>query len=214
MCGRYFLDTLPELLAEQFRSHKHPVYQVSYNIAPSQPVLAFRRHGPSDEWASLSWGLVPSWSRDPKMGVRSINARAETAADKPMFRQAMRHRRCVVPASGYYEWQKSGDRKTPYAIVPTEDPALGFAAIWEHHTDAEARVLESVAILTTTPTAALAEIHDRMPVMLRRDHYRRWIDGENIGELLTSGYAPVRAYVVSNAVGNVRNNSPALIAPR
>lgn len=216
MCGRYFLDTLPELLAEQFRTHKHPVYQVSYNIAPTSRVLALRTHGVELEWANLSWGLVPSWSRDPKAGVKSINARAETAAEKPMFRSALKARRCIVPASGYYEWQKHDGGKTPFAIVPTEQAALAFAGIWEHHTDRDGVVIESVAILTAEPTPALAYIHDRMPIMLQPEQYAIWLgEDPTPARALLTGHlgVPVKPYVVSSAVGNVRNNYPGLIAP-
>ncbi len=210
------MDTLPELLAEQFRTHKHPVYQVSYNIAPSNSVPVVRRHGADCEWANLSWGLVPSWSRDRVTAVRSINARAETAAQKPMFRGALKYRRCIVPASGYYEWQKHETGKTPFAIVPTEPVAFAFAGIWEHHVDASGLVLESVAILTCTPTEPLAAIHDRMPVMLDTNDYDIWLGGDSVSAQLLLKKVPgvsTRAFAVSNAVGNVRNNSPSLIEP-
>lgn len=215
MCGRYFLDTLPELLAEQFRVHKYPVYAASYNIAPTQPALAVRRHGEDNEWAWLRWGLVPHWAKDLSIGARTLNARGESLAEKPAFRGAFRYRRCIVPASGFFEWQTTPTGKQPYAIVPTDLPCFGFAGLWEHWTSPDGSVVESVAVVTTGANALMAPIHDRMPVILAPEDYERWMTAAPAdAQTLIQPFADerMRAYQVSKAVGNVRNNSAALIA--
>ena len=215
MCGRYFLDTLPELLAGQFRVHKDPVYAASYNIAPTQPALAVRRHGEDNEWAWLRWGLVPHWAKDLSIGARTLNARGESLAEKPAFRAAFRYRRCIVPASGFFEWQTTPTGKQPYAIVPTDLPCFGFAGLWEHWTSPDGSVVESVAVVTTGANELMAPIHDRMPVILAQEDYERWMPAAPAAaQTLIQPFADerMRAYPVSKAVGNVRNNSAALIA--
>ncbi|MBK8069972.1 MAG: SOS response-associated peptidase [Rhodanobacteraceae bacterium] len=215
MCGRYFLDTLPELLAGQFRVHKYPVYSASYNIAPTQAALAVRRQGDDNEWALLRWGLVPHWAKDLSIGARTLNARGESVAEKPAFRGAFRYRRCIVPASGFYEWQATPGGKQPFAIVPTDLPCFGFAGLWEHWTSPDGSVIESVAVVTTAANALMAPIHDRMPVILAPEDYERWMSASAAdAQTLIQPCADrrMRAYPVSRAVGNVRNNSAALIA--
>ncbi len=216
MCGRYFLDTLPELLAEQFRMHKYPVYPVSYNIAPTQPTLILRRHGDEDEWAWVRWGLVPHWAKDLGIGARMINARGETVAEKPAFRAAFRHRRCIVPASGFYEWRAQPGGKQPFAIVPTDAACFGLAGLWEHWTAPDGSVVETSSVLTTTPNELMATIHDRMPVILDPTDYAAWMQSppaEAAGLIRPFPAQRMRAYPVSKAVGNVRNNSPELVVP-
>lgn len=217
MCGRYFLDTLPELLAQQFRMHKYPVYSASYNIAPTQPNLILRQHGADLEWAWVRWGLIPHWAKDPGMAAKMVNARAETVADKPAFRGAFRYRRCIIPASGFFEWQATAAGKQPYAIVPTDLPSFGLAGLWEHWTAADGSVVETSTILTTSPNALMATLHDRMPVILDSADYATWIEAtpaQAQGLLLPFPSERMRAYPVAKAVGNVRNNTPELIAER
>lgn len=214
MCGRYFLDTLPELLAGQFRVHKYPVYAASYNIAPTQPALAVRRRSDENEWALLRWGLVPHWAKDLSIGARTLNARGESVAEKPAFRGAFRYRRCIVPASGFFEWQNTPSGKQPYAIVPTDLPCFGFAGVWEHWTSPDGSVVESVAVVTTGANALMTPIHDRMPVILAPEDYETWMTAAPaVAQALIQPYPDqrMRAYPVSKAVGNVRNNSAALI---
>ncbi|MCP5475742.1 MAG: SOS response-associated peptidase [Lysobacterales bacterium] len=216
MCGRYFLDTLPELLAQQFRMHKYPVYTASHNIAPTQPMLVLRAHGEDNEWAWLRWGLIPHWAKDVSIGAKLINARGETVAEKPAFRGAFKYRRCIVPASGFYEWKPGAKGKQPYAIVPEDDPCFGFAGLWEHWTAADGSVLETGSVLTTSANALMAPIHERMPVILQQDAYQSWIHGDPAEVKALIRPWPdggMRAYPVSRAVGNVRNNSPQLIEP-
>lgn len=216
MCGRYFIDTLPALLAEQFRVHKYPVYTATYNLAPTQNSLIMRANGDELEWANVRWGLVPHWSKDAKSGAKMINARGETVIDKPAFRGAFRYRRCVIPASGFFEWQMRLDGKQPFAIVPADLPAFGFAGLFEHWTAADGSVLETACVLTTTPNALMANIHDRMPVVLDPGDYERWIraPAADAQHLIAPFPAErMRAYPVAHAVGNTRNNSCELILP-
>jgi len=216
MCGRYFIDTLPELLAEQFRVHKYPVYAATWNLAPTQSSLIVRANGDELEWANARWGLVPHWSKDAKSGAKMINARGEGVADKPAFRGAFKYRRCIVPASGFFEWQTRVDGKQPYAIVPTDLPCFGFAGLYEHWTTPDGALLETACVLTTTPNSLMANIHDRMPVILDSADYERWIrapaaDAQSL--IMPFPAERMRAFAVDRAVGNVRNNHCELIRP-
>lgn len=217
MCGRYFLDTLPELLMEQFRTHKYPVYSASWNIAPTQSAPVLRDLGEGPEWGSLRWGLVPHWAKEMSIGNRLINARAETVAEKPAFRAAFRQRRCIVPAHGFYEWTTTaGGQRQPLAIVPAELPCFGFAGLWERWQPAEGAALETYTILTTQANALMARIHDRMPVILDPSHYAQWLRPGPLRELDFQAPYPaeaMQAWPVSTAVGNPRNNEARLIEP-
>jgi putative SOS response-associated peptidase YedK len=157
-----------------------------YNVAPGQPVLAVRVEpgGPAAGGrmpVMLQWGLVPSWSKDPAIGNRLINARSETAAEKPSFRAAWKRRRCLLPADAYYEWRKAakGQPRQPFAFGLREGRPMGLAGLWEHWEGGDGSVLETCSILTTTPNAPAAKVHDRMPVILDPADYERWLDPEN-----------------------------------
>ncbi|MBI1337399.1 MAG: hypothetical protein GC164_10605 [Phycisphaera sp.] len=188
MCGRFALKAQAAILAEKFGlTHVHEVLAAlyaRYNIAPSQQVLAIRNTadgGRSREPALLRWGLVPSWADDITIGNRMANARSETAADKPAFRGAMRHRRCLVPADCFYEWQKpdavgKGGRKQPYMVRMRSGEPFALAGIWETWQDADGNELETCAVLTTRPNQLMHSIHDRMPVILHDRDYDRWLD--------------------------------------
>ncbi len=168
----------PEVLAEAFRLDATPDLQPRYNVAPSQGVACVRAGLPSRkrEAVTLRWGLLPSWAKDPAMGMKFINARAETVAEKPSFRQPFRERRCLVPADGYYEWKREGSRKQPYHIRLNSERPFAFAGLWDRWTGADGQTIESCAILTTTPNERLASIHDRMPVILPPVAYEPWLD--------------------------------------
>ena len=178
MCGRYTLTCTPEVLAEAFRLEAAPDHQPRYNVAPSQAVVCVREAPPARirEAVTLRWGLVPSWAGDPAMGMKLINARAETVAEKPSFRKPFRERRCLVPADGYYEWKREGSRKQPYHIRLNSERPFAFAGLWDRWTGADGKTIESCAILTTTPNERLASIHDRMPVILPPVAYEPWLD--------------------------------------
>lgn len=178
MCGRYTLTCTPEVLAEEFQLAVTPDLQARYNISPSQGVACVRMQPQmrKREAVALRWGLIPSWTRDPAMGMKLINARAETVAEKPSFRKPFRERRCLVLADGYYEWKREGIRKQPYHIRLNSERPFALAGLWDRWTGADGNIIESCAILTTTPNERLVSIHDRMPVILQPSAYEPWLD--------------------------------------
>ena len=192
-----------------------------FNIAPTQSVAIVRNRpgreltiirradGSAErELASVRWGLIPAWAKDPAIGNKMINARAEGVSDKPSFRAAFRSRRCIVPASGFYEWQRQGrGPKQPYLIQRKDGEPLGFAGLWERwHDRASGEVIETCTIITCAPNELLAELHDRMPVILDPADYDRWLDpsARRRGAL-----APVPGRVARGGAGSTRVNSPA-----
>src|SRR2546426_5201521 len=178
MCGRFTLTSTPEALAERFGLDSTPSCAPRYNIAPGQDVLAVRAQRGGSRGADLvRWDLVPAWS-DPASARASllINARSETAAQRPAFRDAFRARRCIVPASGFYEWAERGDYRQPYWIAPADRAPLGIAALWERWIAPDGARLESCALLTTAANARIAELHARMPAILAPEAYAAWLD--------------------------------------
>ena len=178
MCGRFTLFEADKILSKEFGVSGFPPLSPRYNIAPSQPVAAVRAApaGAGRELALLRWGLIPSWSKDPAIGNRLINARAETAREKPSFRNAFRRHRCLIPASGFYEWQRQERGKQPYFVRMRDGRPFAFAGLWDRWESTDEGVIETCTILTTAPNAVLAPIHDRMPVILPPAEYARWLD--------------------------------------
>lgn len=178
MCGRYTLTCTPEVIAEEFRLEAVPDLHPRYNVAPSQWVACVRAglHARKREAVTMRWGLIPAWARDPAMGMKLINARAETVAEKPSFQKPFRQRRCLVLADGYYEWKREGARKQPYFIRLKDERPFAFAGLWDRWKNEDGKTIESCAILTTTPNERLASIHDRMPVILPSVAYEPWLD--------------------------------------
>lgn len=220
MCGRFTLRVSPEQIAALFSVEQMPPLAPRYNIAPTQPVLAIRDSyaGNGREATFLNWGLIPSWSTDPGIGSRMINARAETAAEKPSFRAAFKYRRCLIPADGFYEWQKVAGGKQPQLIGMKDGSPFGFAGLWEHW-EREGSVIESCTILTTEPNDLLASVHNRMPVILHPEDYEEWLDrtiqkADPLLHLLRPFPAEQMSYrPVSTHVNNPRNEDPACVAP-
>ena len=192
-----------------------------YNIAPTQAVPVIRQNAkePRRELSLVRWGLVPSWSKDISGAARMINARAETADKLPAFRDALRFRRCLVPADGFYEWKKSGKGKQPYCFEVHDGNLFAFAGLWERWKDPAGKILETCAILTTAPNAVTAAVHDRMPVILNQEGYGLWLDPEmndarTVAELLKPyGASLMRSYPVSSRVNRVANDDEACTAP-
>jgi putative SOS response-associated peptidase YedK len=214
MCSRYFLDADGNVIAYTFNVPVHDRIRKRFNIAPTQeaPVIRVDESG-GREVAMLRWGLVPSWSKDAAAGTRMINARSESAAEKPYFRNAFRSRRCVVPATGFFEWKGEPGRKQPFAITAADQPLFAFAGLWESWHDRskpDAPALETFTILTTEPNEAVAAIHDRMPVILPADRVQDWLTAPAAAaQALLAPYAgPVAIRAVSKLVGNPRNDSP------
>lgn len=221
MCGRFALTASPEEIAQQLALSSAPPLAPRYNIAPSQPVLAVRENRDSHqrELVFLHWGLIPSWAKDPSIGYKMINARSETAAEKPSFRNALKYRRCLVPISGFYEWQKVGKGKQPHYIHRTDEQLLAVAGLWEHWQSADGSEIESCTLLTTTPNELMRPLHDRMPVILHPDDYDLWLDPQTVKtEPLLPLLRPfpaeyMTAYPVSTLVNSPINESPNCILP-
>jgi putative SOS response-associated peptidase YedK len=223
MCGRFTLSQTGEALAEVFELADVPTVAPRYNIAPTQPVGVVRSAPASGlvarEFTYLSWGLVPSWSKDPKMGARLINARAETVAEKPSFRAAFKRRRCLVIADGFYEWKRTQKSKQPYYFQLKDHQPFGFAGLWEHWEDGNGDVIESCTMITTEANGVLSPIHDRMPVILDPAGYELWLNptietDPRLHDLLRP-YAEeaMESYPVSASVNNPRHETADCIQP-
>jgi putative SOS response-associated peptidase YedK len=219
MCGRYTLKTPVEELAEEFGFEASSVeLPPNYNVAPTQEVAAILEEDGKRRLELLRWGLIPSWADDPSIGSRMINARSETAPEKPSFRRAFRERRCLIPADGFYEWQRTNGAKQPYYIRMKEGRPFAFAGLWESWKDDGGPEIRSCTILTTKPNALAAEIHDRMPVILPAGSYDAWLDPETGRDELYGLLAPypedeMEAYPVSRFVNSPQNNDPRCIEP-
>ena len=221
MCGRFTLFDSSDSLAERFGLGEGTSLSPRYNIAPAQAVTVVRI--PAEravrELVLLRWGLVPSWAKDPSVGYRMINARAETAAEKPAFRAAVRRRRCLVPADGFYEWKHAGGRKQPYYVRMRDGGTFAFAGIYEFWKGEGGDMIESCALLTTGPNELLEPIHDRMPVIIPPRDYDLWLSPKvQDPSALAPLFAPypageMTAYPVRTLVNNPKMNEPALIEP-
>lgn len=243
MCGRYASIKAPTDLADEFRAvdATDGAAQPDYNVAPTKQIVAVvQRHprdadGPPDPDTTertlrlVRWGLVPSWAKDPKAGARMINARSETAAEKPAFKRAMQARRCLVPADGWYEWQRGPEHKQPYYTHYADGSSLAMAGIWEYwkpKEDPEGAYpdgLVTASVLTTSAVGVLAQVHDRMPLLLPPSAWDAWLDPDvgaddaSVAALLAPpsdelvGALELRP--VSPKVNSVRNNGPELLEP-
>ena len=221
MCGRYTLSSSGETVAEAFDLSEVPQLRPRFNIAPTQEVAAVRRmEGGADRRLDfLRWGLIPFWAKDPGIGNRMINARSETASEKPSFRNAIKKRRCLVVADGFYEWKKMAEGpKQPFHIRMKGGRPFAFAGLWEHW-EGEGEVIDSCTLLTTRPNPLTAEVHDRMPVILPEKSYDLWLDPtmqdpEQLEPLLTPyPQDEMEAYPVSRFVNKPGNDDPRCIEP-
>jgi putative SOS response-associated peptidase YedK len=220
MCGRYTLFRINQVLqAFPWIVEPVPADDVArYNIAPTQPVLGVANNHP-DRFEHFHWGLIPSWAKDPAIGNRMINARAETLAEKPAFRTALSRRRCLVPAEGFYEWKKDpgGKTKTPMHIRMKTGDIFAFAGIWETWHSPDGGVIPSCTLITTASNELMVGIHDRMPVILKPADYPRWLDPNerdpaDLTDLLKPyPAAEMEARPVSRTVNNPKNDSPACV---
>lgn len=218
MCGRFVRFSSVDKFAELFGARDGFDLSPRYNIAPTQAVLAARNALEGGrELVALHWGLVPHWAKEPKTGYSTINARAETVAEKPAFRKAFRYRRCLIAADGFYEWRRMGSVKQPYYIGLEDGEPFAFAGIWEHW-EGQGEMIDSCAIIVTQANELVAPIHDRMPVILDPADYEPWMDPElQDPERLKALLRPypaerMRAYPVSTRVNNPKNDQPELVA--
>lgn len=219
MCGRYTLTMTPEELKRLFRYAETPNFPPRFNIAPTQPIAIVRSDGGERHFQLVRWGLIPSWVKDPASFTLLLNARSETAAEKPAFRGSMRHRRCLVPASGFYEWRRVGSTKQPFFIRPRDGGAVAFAGIWDHWLGADGSEIDTAAILTTSANGLVSQIHDRMPVVIPEADWDAWLDtaGREVrhvaGLLKPAPEELFEAIPVSTRVNAVRNDDPEVQAP-
>ncbi len=221
MCGRFALSKSDRIDWAQFGVRRGPALPPHWNLGPGRAIAAVRQAGDGAEVAMLHWGLIPSWAKDATIGRRLANARAESAADKPSFRAAFRHRRCLVPASGFFEWQPpvSGTRKQPWFIRRADDGVFAIAALWERWQPATGDAVESCALLTTSANSLMQPIHDRMPVIIAAEDYAAWLSpatAHDGASALLRGWDPSHwaAHRVSTHVNAVANDDAACIVPR
>jgi putative SOS response-associated peptidase YedK len=220
MCGRYRLSRRKKIIEEYFDVGPDDDWTPRYNIAPTQPVPVIRQNPqkPQREMSLMRWGLIPSWAKSLS-GPPMINARSETAATMPAFRDPMKSRRCLIPADGFYEWQRKGTTKQPFCFEFNDGELFAFAGIWDRWKDPSGRWVKSCSILTTTPNAVTSAVHDRMPVILDRDNYDLWldpglIDAKVVSDMLKPFDAQVmRCYPVSPRVNRVANDDEECCLP-
>ncbi len=227
MCGRYSITTAPEALRRLFEFHNLPNLAPRYNVAPTQSAPVVRRaEDGRRELAMLRWGLVPHWAKDLSIASRLINARADTVAEKPAYRDAFRHRRCLVPTDGFYEWRQENGIRQPFRIGMKGGAPFAFAGLWERWTAKEAagpvaagETVETFTIVTTDANDKLRPIHARMPVILAAESYDIWLDTspertkDALALLRPYPAEPMAFYRVSTRVNSVRNDDPDCIRP-
>jgi len=222
MCGRFTLQIPAEMLFEVFGITETPSFPIEprYNIAPTQQISVIRQYADyQSRLDSMRWGLIPDWTKETPVGPSLINARSETIAEKPSFRQAIKYRRCLIPSSGFYEWKREGEKKAPLFIRLKDGSPTVFAGIWESWKGPDGKTADSCSILTTAANDLIARIHDRMPVILRPGDWEQWLDRDQRDpEKLKPLCLPfpdgvMEMYPVSTMVNSVKKDSPDLINP-
>jgi putative SOS response-associated peptidase YedK len=219
MCGRFVITSAPEALRRLFGYVDRPNFPPRHNVAPTQPVPVVIVGNGARQFRLMRWGFIPAWVKDPRGFALLINARAETVLDKPAFKNAIRRRRCLIPADGYYEWSQSEARKRPYFIHPRDGQPFGFAALAETWIGPNGEELDTVAILTASASADLAALHPRVPVTIMPDHFERWLDCSNddveaaLPLLTAPGEGEFVWHMVSTRVNRVANDDAQLILP-
>jgi putative SOS response-associated peptidase YedK len=218
MCGRYALYGPSPRYRDHFETAAWPDFPDRFNIAPSSWVPVIRQAPDGRRSADLlRWGLVPNWSKDPALGAKLNNARGETVAEKPSFRAAYRHRRCIVPAAGYFEWQEvPGEKKQPWYIHLKSDEPMALGGLWESWTNPDGEIIRTFCVVTVGPNAVMAPIHERMPVLLQKADWPAWLSPEADMARIVAMVCPapaetVEAWRVSRRVSNAREESPELI---
>src|SRR4051794_40490932 len=218
MCGRYAITTVPEAIRRLFGYLEQPNFPPRYNVAPTQPVPIVRMAEGKRQFALVRWGLIPAWAKDPRAFALVINARGESVLEKPAFRNAMKRRRCLFPADGFFEWRRDGERKQPYFVRLRSGGPLAFAGVWESWMGPNGEEQETAAIVTTTASRSIAHIHDRMPVIVPPEAFDFWLDPNVDAEMATAVIQPakdalIEAYEVSSAVNRAANDARMLLEP-
>ncbi len=180
MCGRYSLSASPEEVKALFDYIEQPNFPPRYNIAPTQPITLVKHVNGGRHFGLARWGLVPSWVKDPASFTLLLNARAETVEDKPSFRAAVRHRRCMIPANGFYEWQRKGAVKQPYWIAPADGRLLAFAGLWETYSHPDGGDIDTAAVITVGSNMTVRPVHHRMPAIIEPEHFDDWLSNGTI----------------------------------
>lgn len=217
MCGRYAVTSSPEAIRALFGYTEQPDFPPRYNVAPSQPIAIVRLAEGKRSFALVRWGLLPSWVKDPKNFNLQINARGESLTERPAFQAAVKRRRCLIPADGFYDWKALGGRKQPYYVRAKSGEPLAFAGLWETWVGPNGEELETATIVTTRANHMLAEIHDRMPVIVPPEAFDMWLDCANVDAktasvLITPAAEDLlEAYEVSLDVNRTANDNPKLI---
>jgi putative SOS response-associated peptidase YedK len=219
MCGRFVITSSPEALRRLFGYTEQPNLPARYNIAPTQPVPVVLAERGSRKFMLMRWGFLPAWVKDPKKFGLVINARSESVTEKPAFKNAIRRRRCLIPADGYYEWHDIGARKRPLFVYPANGEPIAFASLWETWIGPNGEEVDTVAIVTTAASKDLSSFHPRMPVTIAPDAFELWLDCNNVeAEVATSLLVAPKAgtfawHEVSTAVNRVVNDDARLIEP-
>jgi putative SOS response-associated peptidase YedK len=219
MCGRYLITSAPEAFRRLFGYPEQPNFPPRYNVAPTQPVPIVRVVEDARQFALVRWGLIPPWAKDPRQFTLLINARGESVNEKPAFRNAMRRRRCLFPADGFYEWKDHAGRRSPYFVRPKDSGPIAFAGLWESWMGPNGEEMESATIVTTTAGRDIAHLHDRMPVIVPPEAFGMWLDCRNVDALTAAAlFVPtpagqLEAYQVSPAVNRADTDGPELIEP-
>ncbi len=221
MCGRYVITSPPAAVRALFGYPEQPNFPPRYNVAPTQPIPLVRLTDGKRAFALMRWGLLPGWVKDPKTFSLLVNARGESVLEKPAFRNAMRRRRCLIPADGFYEWRAgaAGAPKRPYFVRPKSSGPIAFAGLWETWTGPNGEELDTAAIVTTRANRMLAAVHDGMPVIVAPEAFDLWLDCAKVDAMTAAALiapAPeslLECYEISPAVNRVANNSAELIAP-
>jgi putative SOS response-associated peptidase YedK len=219
MCGRYCISSAPEAIRRLFRYRQQPNFPPRYNVAPTQPVPIVRLARGEREFALVRWGLIPGWVKDPKNFSLLINARGDSVNDKPAFRNAMKRRRCLFPADGFYEWKLEGKGRRPYFARPRAGGPIAFAGLWETWIGPNGEEMETAAIVTTQANRTMGAIHPRAPVIVAPEAFDLWLDCDKVDAATAAAlFAPapeslLEVYEISPAVNSAANDSPALIEP-
>lgn len=217
MCGRFAVSITTDQIEKLIPGISKLDIPKNFNVAPSQSIAALKQG--SNEIEFFHWGLIPFWAKDRSISYKMINARAETVHEKPSFKNALKKRRCIIPASGYYEWKKEDDGKQPYYIKPKNDDLFLFAGLWEKWTDKESgEIVESATIITTDATEAIQDVHHRMPAMITKEHVDIWLKEDyQLDELqqliLPNSSIELEFHPVSKMVNKPLNNSPECLKP-
>src|SRR3989440_8583322 len=190
MCGRYAIPTAPEAIRQLFGYLEQRNFPPRYNVAPTQPVPIVRMVEGKCQLALVRWGLIPAWVKDPRAFSLLINARGESVLEKPAFRNAMKRRRCLFPADGFYEWKREGEKKRPYFVRLKSGQPMAFAGLWESWMGPNGEEMETAAIVTTNASHSIAHIHDRMPVIVPPEAFHFWLDPKVCAGMAATGIQP------------------------